>query len=131
MILGIGTDIIEIRHFQDVIQKTPHLLERVFCFSELDSGRKLPPKKQLAFFAKRFAAKEAVSKACGTGIGMDIGWQDIEIFNNKKGGPYVVLSPNALSFLQQKFSVSNPEILLSLSDESSCAIAFATLIEKK
>ena len=130
MILGIGTDITEIRHFQDVIQKTPRLLERVFCLSELENAKKTSVNKQLSFFAKRFAAKEAISKACGTGIGADISWQDIEIFNDSKGAPYVVLSPKVLSFLRQKFSVLHPEILLSLSDESSYVVAFAILIEK-
>ena len=131
MILGIGTDIVEIKHFENVLQKTPRLLERVFCLSEIEKAKKIPPAKQLFYYAKRFAAKEAISKACGTGIGADINWQDIEIFNDSAGKPGAFLSSKATSFLQKKYGKNHMEIALSLSDEKDYVVAFAILVEKK
>ena len=127
MILGIGTDILEIEHFKRVLQKEPALLERVFTPFEIKKGNRLSPPKKVAYFAKRFAAKEAVSKACGTGIGERISWQDIKISNTEVGQPVASLSKKALTSLKKHFKTKNIRLFISLSDEKNSALAFAVL----
>ena len=127
MILGVGTDIVEIAHFKKVWKKTPTILERLFTPNEL--ARSLSLAKKEAYYAKRFAAKEALSKAFGTGICSEIGWQDIEISNDKKGTPVVALSPKACRFLQKKFKIKKPHIYLSLTDEKKYAMAFSVFTD--
>ena len=74
--------------------------------------------------AKRFAAKEAVAKALGTGIGRGVSFQDILIVNNDAGAPRVELSGGALQVMQ---SLGGSRILLSLADEQQYALAYAVL----
>jgi holo-[acyl-carrier protein] synthase len=76
------------------------------------------------FLAKRFAAKEAVSKAWGTGIGAEIGWHDVAVGHDERGKPLIVAS----SALAQKFAEKNVVAThISLSDEAEHAIAFVVL----
>ena len=131
MIFGIGTDIVDINHFKKVTQKTPSILKRVFTPNELKIAEKMSPQRKLTYFSKRYAAKEAISKACGTGIIADISWQDIEITNTSEGTPVASVSRKANHFLEKKYKSKNLKILLSLSDEKSYAIAFAILTSKK
>lgn len=127
MILGIGTDILEIKHLKQAFQKSPKIVERIFTLNEISKAQKLSPQKKLAYYAKRFAGKEALSKAIGTGIGKDIGWQDLEILNNEKGAPVATFSPKAMKFLQKKFKTKKINIFISLSDEKGFAVAFCVL----
>lgn len=83
MILGIGTDMVEIDRIQSAIEKNPRFLQRVYTMQEIESCQRKSNCWQS--FAARFAAKEAVSKAFGTGIGQ-IGFTEIEI-KNMAGGP--------------------------------------------
>src|SRR5678815_3309107 len=90
MILGIGIDIIEVNRIQSsherfgerFLKRILHPNEIAYCLSH---------KTPAPFLAARFAAKEAVSKAFGTGIGAQLGWQDIEIARKESGEPYVIL----------------------------------------
>ena len=127
MILGIGTDLVNITRFKITLQKTPHLVERIFTMHEHDFAESLSASKRIAYYAKRFAAKEAFSKACGTGIGADIGWQDIEVLNDEKGAPVATISMRANAFLKKKFKTKKIQILLSLTDEKDNAMAFVVL----
>ena len=127
MILGIGADIVEIKHFNSVLKKTPAVVQRVFTPKERQIADKLSVSRKSAYYAKRFAAKEAVSKACGTGIGDKINWQDFEILNNMEGMPLATISSETLSFLQKKFKTKKIQIQLSLSDEKEYVLAFAVL----
>ena len=127
MILGIGADIVEIKHFNSVVKKTPAVVQRVFTPKERQIADKLSVSRKSAYYAKRFAAKEAVSKACGTGIGDKINWQDFEILNNMEGMPLATISSETLSFLQKKFKTKKIQIQLSLSDEKEYVLAFAVL----
>ena len=102
-------------------------MERIFTRDERQCATQLPAPRRTAHYAKRFAAKEAISKACGTGIGTDIGWQDICILNNEKGAPFAVLSPKVYRFLQKKFKAKAVKIFLSLTDEKEYAMAFVVL----
>ena len=127
MILGVGTDIVEIKRLKQAFQKSPKMVERIFTLNEKNKAQKLSPQKKLAYYAKRFSGKEALSKAVGTGIGKDIGWQDLEILNNGKGAPVATFSQKGIKFLQKKFKTKKVNIFISLSDEKGFAIAFCVL----
>ena len=127
MILGAGTDIVEIKRFKEALKKAPDIIGRLFTEKEQKKAQKMLPSKKINYFAKRFAAKEAFSKACGTGIGRNIGWKDIEILNNKAGAPVTTFSEKADLFLQKKFKTKKIHIYLSLTDEKKYAMAFVIL----
>jgi holo-[acyl-carrier protein] synthase len=90
VILGSGIDIIEVdrvetareRHGERFLKRILHPAETAYCLSHKFPG---------PFLAARFAAKEAISKAFGTGIGAELGWQDMEIGRKDSGEPYVIL----------------------------------------
>lgn len=118
MIIGIGTDICDIRR----IKPGSGFAKKVLSKSELEILTKKANKQ--TYLAKRFAAKEAIAKAFGTGIGKNIAFNDLSILNNEAGAPYVEVSDNAKAKLPE-FS----KIHLSLSDEKNYAIAYA-IVEK-
>lgn len=90
MILGTGIDIIEVERIASAYQRHgARLLERILHPAEV--AYSLSHKDPAPFLAARFAAKEAVSKAFGTGIGAQLGWQDIEICRKESGEPFVLL----------------------------------------
>lgn len=97
MITGIGIDIIETDRIRKACQK-PRFLERVFTAQERELFEKHGKATQM--IAGNFAAKEAVSKALGTGIGK-IGWQEIEILRDHNGKPYVELHNRAFECLER------------------------------
>lgn len=116
MILGLGCDIIEInrismsikQHGQVFFDKLFTPLEQKYCQKYRDSA---------PHYAARFAAKEAVVKALGSGFGQAISWLDIEVVNNKDGKPSIQLSAT----VQQSFD--NPQLQLSLSHCKEYAMA--------
>ena len=90
MILGTGIDIIEVARIARSVEKFgERFLQRVLVADEIAYCR--AHKNPAPFLAARFAAKEAVSKAFGTGIGAQLGWRDIEIRRKESGEPFVVL----------------------------------------
>ena len=109
------------------LKKTPALIERIFTEKEKNFLKTLSETRKMAYCAKRFAAKEALSKACGTGIGSHLAWQDMSILNDKSGAPCVVFSPKAGRFLQKKFGTKKIQVFISLTDEKEYAMAFAIL----
>ncbi len=117
MIIGIGTDIISLERIEYALEAFGgKFLQRILTEKERHYIIEINNKEnKVAFLAKRFAAKEAVSKALGTGIGEDLSFQDIEVSNNSEGKPLVSV---------KRFPDIN--IHLSLSDEKEgLAIAFA------
>lgn len=121
MILGVGTDMIEIARIQHAIEKNPRFEQRVYTEREVVyCQRKANPWQS---FAARFAAKEAVSKALGTGIGV-IGLQEVEIVNATSGQPQVVLHGAALALAQNR---NIQRVHVSLSHSEAFAIATAVL----
>ena len=123
MIYGVGTDIVSIKRIQEILNKnrdgfinrvlTEH--ERALFANKSDSA---------AFFAKRFAAKEAFSKALGTGIGRVVSFQDLTVRKNENGKPYFMPSEKLRLYLQEKGIKQGH---LSISDESLNALAFVVL----
>ena len=113
MIKGIGIDIIEIERIAKVIERRgTHFIKRIFTRNEERSGD-----HAITYYAGRFAAKEAVVKALGTGF-RGISWQDIEILNDSLGKPYVTLAVD----VARRFG--SPELLISISHSKTSACAF-------
>jgi holo-[acyl-carrier protein] synthase len=122
MIIGIGTDIVQIARVKSVLERHGRsFAERILCPAELAifDSKKQPE----TYLAKRYAAKEAASKALGTGIGA-VSWQDIEVRNNSAGAPLLALTGEAQSRMAE---IGASQALVSLSDERDFVVAFVTL----
>jgi len=115
---GLGNDIVEISRVRQSIERHGlHFLNRLFTHREQDYCYKF--KDPVPHFAGRFAAKEAISKALGTGFGAQLSWHDIEILNDDHGKPLITLSENV------KKNFNNPHILISISHSNDHATAVA------
>lgn len=118
MICGIGTDILEIARMRSSIERHGlHFLNRLFSQKEQDYCYRY--QDPAPHFAGRFAAKEAVAKAFGTGFGAQLAWHDIEIINDQLGKPIVILS----ELIQKKYNI--PKIHISISHCTMYAMATA------
>lgn len=127
MIIGIGTDIIQIKRIELIIKRfNGSFISRIFTLTEQDKAQDLSPKQRANFYAKRYAAKEAISKALGTGIGLQARWQEIEILNLPNGSPFVTLYGYTAHTLVQKANGHPTRIHLSLSDDLN-AVAFVVI----
>ena len=117
MIIGIGTDIIDITRIERVINRFgDRFKNRVFTKKEIlkCEARKLSANS----YAKRYAAKEACSKALGTGFRKSVYWRDIEVINNKSGKPELFLHNGARSMFEKLLPQNTPgQIDLSNTDE--------------
>jgi holo-[acyl-carrier protein] synthase len=121
MIIGVGIDIIEISRINDAIEKSPLFLEKVYTQNEIEylKSRNFRPE----YAAGRFAAKEAVGKALGTGI-FQFSMKDIEIDRNANGKPVVVLRGKAKQVAQK---LGEYKINLSISHSRENAVAYAVI----
>ena len=88
MIKGIGIDIIELTRIQIMLERGTKLIDRILTEEEKQKFKVLSERRQVEFLAGRFAAKEAFSKAFGTGIGKELSFQDIEIETDGSGKPF-------------------------------------------
>lgn len=124
MILGIGTDIVEIPRIKDSVKRLgDRFLKRLLTQKELDRYYEIKHEDvAMAYVAKRFAAKEAVAKALGTGIGRGLSFQHIEVSNDALGKPLVRVEPHNSPLL-----VNPVKWHLSISDEQAYAQAFVIL----
>ena len=127
-ILGIGVDIIKNKRIKKAI-KNDLFIKRTFSKNEIRYSKNILNKSN--FFAKRFAAKEAFVKSIGSGFRNNINFNDVEIYNNKKGSPKIKISKKIKDILKKKFKIKNYDIHLSLSDEEKYSIAFVILNKKK
>lgn len=119
MILGIGSDLIEIERVRTLYEKKPEsFLKRVF--TEEEARYCLSHKDPAPSLAARFAAKEAVAKAWGIGLGKILRWTDIEVIKSKEGKPMIALS----SECKKKF----PECTIWLSISHTKQYALATVV---
>jgi len=89
MIKGIGIDIIELHRIYDMIKRKGKLVDRILTLKEKDQFEGLSEARKVEFLAGRFAAKEAFSKAMGTGIGRSLSFLDIEIATDPSGKPFI------------------------------------------
>jgi len=123
MILGIGIDIIEVARIQGSHEKFgERFLNRILHPNEIQYC--LSYKAPAPFLAARFAAKEAISKAFGTGIGAHLSWQDMEVCRKETGEPFVVLHEKGAKLLQARGART---VLISLSHTEVHAAAVAIL----
>lgn len=123
MIFGIGTDIVEVSRIEaSMTQFGDDFAKRILADSELASYylSKIKPR----FLAKRFAAKEAFSKALGTGLRAPATFQNIAVSHDELGKPILVLAPDLLTLLHTK---KIDQMHLSISDERNLAAAFVVL----
>jgi len=121
-IFGAGIDLIEISRIRKSI-KNKNFIDRIYSKSEIQQARSL--KNKSSFFAKRFAAKEAFSKAMGTGISEGISFNEIKVVNNIKGKPSIKLSGKTKSVVLKK--IKKAKVYLSLSDERTHAVAMVII----
>ena len=126
-IIGIGVDIVNNKRLKKLV-KNRSFIERVFTNHEKKNSINL--KNKINYFSKRFAAKEAFSKATGFGISKNLHFKHIEIKNNKRGKPAINLNKSTILYLKKKFKVNSFKTKLSLSDEKNYSIAYV-IIEKK
>ena len=121
-IFGIGTDIVNIKRMEHSLKKHGFSFKnRIFSKKEISYCEK--KKNSSSFYAKRFAAKEAFTKALGTGIRKGVNLKNIEITNNVYGKPLILLKGNLSSYLKKKIKSSKYDIHLSLSDDKPWAQA--------
>ena len=121
MIIGIGTDIIDTRRIKNAINRYGEKFKKR-CFSNNEIMRSENRFNTTNSYAKRYAAKEACSKALGTGLAKGIFWKDVEVVNDKYGKPFIRLHNNALKRIH-KITKKDYNIEVSLSDEKNYAIA--------
>ena len=124
IILGHGIDLVECARIRDSLERYGHRFERrVFLPDEVAycQSQKYPERH----FAARFAAKEAVSKAFGTGIGSTLGWLDMEVAREESGHPQLILHGRAVAWLKQR---GGGRVEISLTHTDHYAAASAILI---
>ena len=92
MIVGHGIDIEALASIQNAVEKREGFAQRVLTDKEMERFTSLKGRRQIEYLAGRWSAKEAFSKALGTGIGK-LGFQDLEVLNNERGAPYFSKSP--------------------------------------
>ena len=121
MILGVGMDLCKISRINNILYRyADRFKKRCFTNNEIKKCNKV--KNSAACYAKRFAAKEAVSKALGTGINQGVYWKDIEIINMKSGKPTVVLKGNARNVLIEMVPENKEyNISITITDENGLA----------
>ena len=121
-IFGIGTDIVNIKRMEKSIKKNGVVFKnKIFSKNEINYCEK--KKNPFPFYAKRFAAKEALSKALGTGIRKGINFKNIEVYNDNFGKPSIQLKGSTADFLKKKIKARKYFIYLSLSDDKPWAQA--------
>ncbi|MFY0760945.1 holo-ACP synthase [Metabacillus dongyingensis] len=91
MITGLGLDLAELERIERLIKRQPKFIDRILTKKEIDKYQSLAPRRKIEYAAGRFAAKEAFSKAMGTGIGKEYSFMDIEIINDGNGKPAVTM----------------------------------------
>lgn len=129
MIVETGVDVVNIPRIEKTYsQFSLKFLQRIFTAKEI---RLIQAKNyNISYIAKRFAAKEALAKALGTGIGK-ISFLDIEILKNKNSAPFFVLNPKVQKYLKNDRKWHDFSLSLSLSDDYPTAVAFVVILISK
>ena len=123
MIFGIGADIVEVKRIRN-LDSLEKFADKILSLNELEVFKSQIDEKKVIFLAKQFAAKEAVSKALGTGIGKDIRFNQIEILRNSDGKPYLN-HDGMITTIFNDLGITKTHV--SLSDEKKYALAFVIL----
>ena len=126
-ILGIGIDIVENFRIKKLL-KSNLFINRIFTKNEIIGSMKV--KNKTSYYAKRFAAKEALSKSIGTGFRNNLNFNDISIVKDKLGKPNFTLSEKIKKIIRKKFKIKSFNFFLSISDEKKYSIAYVILQKK-
>ena len=125
-VFGIGIDVVENARIADLIRDHgQRFLDRVYQPGEIEYCRSM--RDPTPHFAARFAAKEAITKAFGTGFAQQISWRDIEVRRKASGEPFVVLHSGAAE-LAKRLNIET--VLISLSHSQAYAVANALLLKR-
>ena len=117
MIVGVGLDLVEVAHFRRIIQKGGlAFYKKILTPAEFKEASALTPAALVKYGAKRYAAKEAFSKACGTGIGKFVGFKDVAVTHDTQGKPLLKLSAKMMARLKHKFG-DDVQVSVSLADD--------------
>ena len=122
--IGIGVDMVDNNRIRSSI-KNKNFIIRTFGKNEISSSKKILNKTN--YLSKRFAAKEALAKALGTGFRNGLNFKDIQILNDKLGKPYYVISTKLKDLIKKKKKIKNFNLFLSISDEKDYTIAFTII----
>ena len=119
-VIGIGVDLVECARIERSLERFgDKFLQRVFTKGEVEYSMSMKfPARHLA---ARFAAKEAVSKAFGTGIGKSMGWRDIDVHKKESGEPFLVLHEGAETFAKER-AMKSARISLSHTEHHAVAM---------
>ena len=126
-ILGVGVDIVEKSRIKKSL-KNKHFTKRIFTNTEILLAKS--KKDKIAFYANRFAAKEAFSKSIGTGFRNNLNFIDLSIKNDKLGKPVFVITDKLKKIIKKKFKITKFDFFLSISDEKKYSIAYV-IFQKK
>ena len=123
MILGLGSDLMDIRRIQDSLDRFgDRFVQRLF--TEVEQARSERKVDRAASYAKRFAAKEACSKALGTGIRHGVFWRDMGVINQRSGKPTMALTGGAAERLAELTPPGHTAVIhLTLTDDHPMAMA--------
>ena len=124
MIIGVGTDLIDIRRVEKVMDRfEQRFIQRCFTNIEREKAeRRRSAGTHIATYAKRFAAKEAMSKALGTGFSQGVFMRDIGVVNAPSGAPTLELTGGALKYLQSLTPAGHKAVIhLTITDEPPIA----------
>ena len=122
--IGIGVDIVKTVRIKSSLKKK-RFINKTFGKKEIFASKKLS--NRTSYYSKRFAAKEALAKALGTGFRNNLNFQDIQIVNDKLGKPYYLINTKTKNLIKKKKKVRNFDLFLSISDEKDYSIAFAII----
>lgn len=127
MIVGLGSDLIDIRRIEKTIEKYgERFLDRVY--TPIERRKSDRRKQRAASYAKRFAAKEACAKALGTGLSRGVFWRDMGVVNLPSGQPTMALTGGAARRLQQLMPPGHtPRVHLTITDDFPLAQAFVII----
>ena len=126
-ILGVGVDIVEKSRIKKSL-KNKNFIKRIFTNTEILLAK--CKKDKIAFYANRFAAKEAFSKSIGTGFRNNLNFIDLSIKNDKLGKPLFVITHKLKKIIKKKFKITKFDFFLSISDEKKYSIAYV-IFQKK
>jgi holo-[acyl-carrier protein] synthase len=129
MILGLGSDVVDIRRVAEVIERHgARFLERVFTAEERRKAERRTEKIRVATYAKRFAAKEAASKALGTGFRAGVFWRDLGVVNLPSGQPTMAMTGGAAARLASLVPAGMvADVALTMTDEFPYAQAMVII----
>ena len=127
-IFGFGTDLVNIKRIKKVMSNNKSFKNRIYSSLEIKMCEKRKDKYNC--YAKRFAAKEAFSKALGTGISQEVEFKNIVVNNDKNGKPFIKLKGKILNKTKKIIKKKNFNILLTLTDEKPFAAATVILIKQ-